>query len=234
MKFLAGSPWRMRPTTWLLEYSPALWLDSTFGLFQERTGASATTPAAAHGDPVGTWRARTGQNFVAPADGQRPTLRSNTGLAFVDFDNTDDQMDEGSANNVPYTWFLVEETKSVGAGSRTLTSSGGDNRVLSISRNSGNSFFVGGSVSGNTPGSAGRHTAALVVPSGSNCIAYLNNVNVTSGSVAGANWGALRLGFGGTGGATEKANTFVRHIVKFDRVLTLGELSLLHAWGKTF
>lgn len=234
MRLLMGQPWRMRPTTWLLEYSPALWLDSTFGLFQERTGASATTPAAAHGDPVGTWRARTGQNFVAPADGQRPTLRLNTGLGFVDFDATDDTLDEASANNVPLTWFVVEETKSAGASRRTLTSSGGDNRVLSISRNNGNSFYVGGSVSGSFAGSAGRHTAALVVPSGANCVAYLNNVDVTGGSVAGANWGALRIGFGGTGGAGEPANTYVRQIVKFNRVLTLGELSLLHAWGKTF
>src|SRR5215467_3507238 len=53
------------------------WGDPTCGKCQEGTGASATTPAAAANDPVGTWLWRTGQYLVAPGTGagQRPTLQ---------------------------------------------------------------------------------------------------------------------------------------------------------------
>lgn len=55
------------------------WIDlqASSVLFQEITGASATTPAAADGDPVGTVVnvGTGGGHFVAPATGQRPTLR---------------------------------------------------------------------------------------------------------------------------------------------------------------
>jgi hypothetical protein len=57
----------------------AVWLDPSFGLFQQITGASATTTAG-DGNSVGTWRARNGSiNGVAPNDSQRPISRT-TGL----------------------------------------------------------------------------------------------------------------------------------------------------------
>jgi hypothetical protein len=56
-----------------------VWLDPSFGLFQERTGASATTTAG-NGNPVGTWRAKDGTiNGSAGIDSQRPINRT-TGL----------------------------------------------------------------------------------------------------------------------------------------------------------
>ena len=69
-----------------------LWLDPTYGLYQERTGAGATTPAAADGDPVGTWRARTGQYFTASSDAERPTLRVIGGRRWVESDGGDDYL----------------------------------------------------------------------------------------------------------------------------------------------
>ncbi len=56
-----------------------VWMDPTYGLFTERTGASAATPTSNNG-LVGTWRARNGSiNAVAATDLQRGTYKS-TGL----------------------------------------------------------------------------------------------------------------------------------------------------------
>lgn len=76
--------------------SLTLWLDPSFGLYQERTGASASTPAVAANDPVGTWRARTGQNFVAPSDAARPTLQFLGTNPSLLFDGVDDVLSFGS------------------------------------------------------------------------------------------------------------------------------------------
>lgn len=62
-----------------------LWLDPTFGLFTETTGASATTPAAS-GDGVGTWRARTGQNLTQ-AGTAKPIYRTGDMGSYLDFYN---------------------------------------------------------------------------------------------------------------------------------------------------
>jgi len=73
----------------------AVWLDPTFGLFTERTGASATTSSGAN-DPVGTWRAKNGTiNGTAGTDVKRPTYRS-AGLnstPAIETDGIDDSLD---------------------------------------------------------------------------------------------------------------------------------------------
>lgn len=73
--------------------SDTIWLDPSFGLFSERTGASATT-ASTNGGVVGTWRDAAGtRNGVTNADDQRP-LRRNTehnNFPGIEFDGTDDR-----------------------------------------------------------------------------------------------------------------------------------------------
>lgn len=71
----------------------ALWLDPSYGLYQETTGASATTPAVADGDPVGTWQARTGQYLTAPGTTARPLLKMVNGKPLLRFDGVDDELD---------------------------------------------------------------------------------------------------------------------------------------------
>lgn len=79
-----------------LDLSPALWLKSDAGLFQERTGAAATTPAAADADPVGTWKDQSGngRHFIAATDARRPTLKLaiQNGLPVVRADGVDDYL----------------------------------------------------------------------------------------------------------------------------------------------
>lgn len=62
-------------------------------VFQERTGASATTPAEAD-DPVGTILDLSGNDnhAVTPSDAARPVLRLNSGVYSLDYDGTDDYL----------------------------------------------------------------------------------------------------------------------------------------------
>lgn len=95
--------------------SLALWLEARSGLYQERTGASATTAAASNGDPVGTWRDRRGAiNGMAGADTRRPVFRPTgvNGRAGVQFDGTDDAIDFTTAlasafRNKPHIYAIV-------------------------------------------------------------------------------------------------------------------------------
>lgn len=63
------------PTTGLVYEWDARWPK-----FQERTGASATTPAVAASDPVGSWSPRTGSIYLTgvSADNRRPLLQFDT------------------------------------------------------------------------------------------------------------------------------------------------------------
>lgn len=70
-------------------FSPFLWQDPSdlSILFQERTGASATTPAIING-PVGTMQDKgsLGLFWTAPSDAARPILRNSNNLYWLDFD----------------------------------------------------------------------------------------------------------------------------------------------------
>ena len=59
--------------------------------YQERTGASATTPASADGDPVGTVHDLiSGLYITMGSDAARPTFRTAAGVSWLQFDGTDD------------------------------------------------------------------------------------------------------------------------------------------------
>lgn len=90
------------------------WLKADAGLYQERTGASATTPASADSDPVGTWLDQSGQanHVVASANSKRPTLKLSVqnGRSVVRFDGVDDCLKLsafGVALSQPHTMFIV-------------------------------------------------------------------------------------------------------------------------------
>lgn len=62
-------------------------------LFEERTGASATTPASVDG-VVGTVLDKSGNDnhITAPSDAARPILRQAGDLYYLDFDGTNDEL----------------------------------------------------------------------------------------------------------------------------------------------
>jgi hypothetical protein len=72
----------------------SLWLKADAGTYQERTGASATTPAVADTNPVGSWldQSGSGNHFTATADTRRPLLKTNilNGMPVLRFDGVND------------------------------------------------------------------------------------------------------------------------------------------------
>jgi len=79
-------------------------------VFQERTGASATT-AAGDGDPVGTIldKSGNGNHLTAPSDSQRPVLRDRgSGVWALDFDGADDRLTLAAPafNFAQYSWLI--------------------------------------------------------------------------------------------------------------------------------
>lgn len=102
------TPWRMRPVGFLLGTAPVLYFDPKHGTYQEETGTSATTPAVP-GDPVGTWRARTGQYATALSASTRPVLQAgaNNGNTVLRYDGGDDVLQVAGSFIMPSTQWTV-------------------------------------------------------------------------------------------------------------------------------
>lgn len=66
--------------------------ESDFGAFQERSGVTATTPAVANNDPVGTWKSKYGTTtyIIAATDANRPSTQTNqlNSLPVIRFNGT--------------------------------------------------------------------------------------------------------------------------------------------------
>jgi hypothetical protein len=79
-----------------VNFSPAIWLDASDGstMYQERTGVSATTLVASDGDPIGTWRDKSGnaRHVTASSDAKRPTYKvaTHNGRSSIYFDGVND------------------------------------------------------------------------------------------------------------------------------------------------
>lgn len=80
----------------VLALSPSALFDLSVAntLYQERTGASATTPSAV-GDVVGSMKnlGTAGGWAIAPSDAARPILRQSGSLYYLETDGVDDEMD---------------------------------------------------------------------------------------------------------------------------------------------
>lgn len=115
-----------------LVYSPALWLDASdiATLFQDRTGASASTPVASNADPVGTWKDKSGnaRHLIAPSDAARPTYETGSlnGLSGLLFDGLNDvlQLTDASAIKALSNITVIGVVKPTAAASANTTTCG--------------------------------------------------------------------------------------------------------------
>lgn len=86
--------------------------------FQERTGASATTPSGV-GDPVGTIRnwGTLGGYLTAPSDAARPRLQVESGKSYLSFDGIDDVLLNASATALRAAagWSLIMGMRNEGS-----------------------------------------------------------------------------------------------------------------------
>jgi hypothetical protein len=119
-----------------LSLSPALWLDAAdqSTLYQERTGASATTLVASDADPIGTWKDKSGnaRHVTAPTDAARPTFKTGiqNGRSIARFDGTDDylRITGLSAYSSPVSVSMVIIPTVPGSGSKTIFDGQGVNQ----------------------------------------------------------------------------------------------------------
>jgi hypothetical protein len=209
-----------------------VWLDASANKFQEITGAAATTPATADADPVGTWRAKTGQYFVAPSNAQRFTNRILSGKPYVNLPAAAGGM-RGSPEidlTGAVTVFAAGKPGTDGGGTRRTVQSSLVNAVLTITRRSDtNNFFLGATAISTTNPTGDPRSVAIVDPAAGNCSAYLNGIDVTTAGVARADWRQLRLG--NDGNTAEQGDSFARHVLVYSRALTPAEMFALHTWS---
>lgn len=80
-------------------------------LFQERTGASATTPAVVDG-VVGTVLDKSGNDdhMIALSNGVRPILRQDGSMYYLDFDGIDDELQHSTTNSATSTFVIGMES----------------------------------------------------------------------------------------------------------------------------
>jgi len=99
-----------------------LWLETDFGLYQERS--SHVTVASVATDPVGTWLDQSGNNrhVTAQSDARRPLLQFN-GYPVLRFDGSDDSLYRSGylPLNSAFTVFQVAKANNTNA-TKTLTS----------------------------------------------------------------------------------------------------------------
>lgn len=181
-----------------LSLAPALWLKSDAGLFQERTGAAATTPASADGDPIGTRldQSSSALHQTAVSNARRPTYKPATanGLPVARFDGIDDYL---SATGLNLTGDL-----SVALVFHAATAPGaGARRMLDLAQAAADGLQLGVMATGqlmvdnsggpttliSTAGSVcdGGSHAALVTRSGTTYTLYVDGTSIgTSGGTA--------------------------------------------------
>jgi hypothetical protein len=131
-------------------FSPAsiaglkLWLKADAGLYQERTGASATTLASADADPVGSWLDQSGQasHMVAPIDGRRPTVKLSlqNGLPVVRFDGVDDLLTAAAVPQTAttFTIFMTFRFRSLTGANQQITHVGTSSNGYGFAANTSN------------------------------------------------------------------------------------------------
>jgi hypothetical protein len=157
-----------------------IWLDPNYGLYQEITGASATTPAISSGDPVGTWRARTGQYFITGADSNRPTLQFINNKPVLSFDGSNHYLMCASGP----TWTAL--THALYAAIRPTTGTDGYDVIMAASQSGNTSFRMlsrVGSTNWGTWGSA-DYNANTTFSLDTNYIVGMNGGNFRLNGVA--------------------------------------------------
>lgn len=186
----------------------AVWLKADAGLYQERTGAGATTPAVADGDPVGTWRdqSSTAGQWVNGADSRRPTLKLaiKNDLPILRFDAADDELTRTQALTGPITICSVLRTSALGQNnSGSIFGAGGSTNAIQ--------FLQDGFASGLAKMTAGGTTLNLTEPvlntfevrtwvfDGASSAGYTNGTLDVVGTTGTLSWSNLIIGADGSG-----------------------------------
>lgn len=216
----------------------AAWFDATRSTFQERTGGSATTPAAADNDPVGSWLDLSGnaRHATGPADSKRPVLKLGVknGRSVVRFDGTDDILSTATGfldGAVDLTVFLVSRMRSAGVSGRTLAdgTGGGSNWLLGTFGGNATSFYDGNFHE--SSGNAGSTNWFLNVARRDSTASNLfTNGAANTGATTTPGSGPNGFAFGNRGDETEPRDADVAEVVAYSRALTTSERQAVESY----
>lgn len=219
-----------------LSLAPFIWLDPSdlTTLFQERTGASATTPAEVDG-VVGTMldKSGNGRHVIAPSDAARPILRNSGSLYWLETDGIDDALTTGvvgaAAQPVEMMTAFRRISSAFGSTDSRIASHPSHQGSLNVgSGNDGLALFAGATLGTlaytiNTDAVASYRFNGVASRLGVDNGAYLDGDAGAQG-IAGATLGANEEGFSGFTNCR-----FYGHLV-FDRLLTDPEIASLRTY----
>lgn len=198
-------------------------------VFQERTGASATTPSTV-GDPVGTIldQSGNGTHWTAPADNQRPTLETSGGLYYLDFSGTD-YMECTVNGAVDFT----------GTDSVICTGFNPNSDASYVTHENGSGGFVLCGIDGSASAPSSTNFVTSYRKDGATWTPTTRNIvhdELTGAShvvtMEGVNWsGASRFGFSNYVGLELAGRLYVSVLI--DRALTSTERADLESWIAT-
>lgn len=188
-----------------LTLDPAMWLTSTYGLYQERTGASATTAAEEDGDPVGTWAYRYGTAgtlgyLTASSNAARSTLKLavQNGLPVVRFDGVDDYLNASFALEQPYIRFCVARYLTTGT-KLILDGATGNTAYLYDAAGAGTAWDVYAGATLSRTGSTAAWTISEAVFDGATSEFAINGGAAATGNVGSSDPDGVSVGAGPNG-----------------------------------
>lgn len=210
-------------------------LTNTATMFQERTGAAATTPSGANG-PIGTLKDLSPNNnyCIAPSDAARPLSRQGVGAPNVygEWDGVDDALSIVFAVSVPFTRVASWRNIAAASDSRAFGDPGGGGGGLlyqpvapaTYAAYSGATLSLGAS----NLCSPGEDVVVTAVYNGISSSVQKNVATEITGDVGATVPSGVVLG------ANTDANLFssmrIYRVVQISRILTALEIAQCRTW----
>lgn len=199
---------------------------NTATMFQERTGAGATTPSGVNG-PIGTAKDLSINNNYATTtlDASRPILRNSGDLWWMEFDGSGDFLRSTFACPQPITQILAWRPITVGAAFRSILTSVSTNAQLFASSSIYNIYS--GAVLAGPAIPDGTDNVVTTQYNGASSHFAVNNGPYTSGNAGSSAPDGLQF----TEGGGNAANMRVYFALSIGRLLTDSEIAQMRTYA---
>lgn len=223
----------------------SLWLDATGGQLWQDT--ARLTPAAANSDPVACWGDQSGNQNHAVQTGStaRPLYKTavQNSLAGVLFDGSNDGLLIPYAQTLQFsgdaTMYFVQKLTAAGAGSHAPAAYGDGSTystgfLININASNLLTYWLsaGNIGTANSIFGNGQKNILRIDRTGSNMVAFLNAVQQSTGSSAGAISAQLSMGIG-IAGASFPFNGHLFEILMYKGTLTAAQKTALESYLNT-
>jgi hypothetical protein len=195
----------------------------------------ADSLALSDGQAVSTWTdsSSAGNNATTASGGTSPTYKTNiqNGLPAVRFNASNPGDGLTTSLNLADGWtiFLVEKPQSATPGNVRTVNSNGENRVISASRTTGNSVYIGGNVSNFSVGDTNTHLLEVRDHATNGATYKVDQTDHTDTSGTHADWQGVSLGWV----TNEAANAYVMEVIAYNSAIASGDESSVVNYLKT-